>query len=76
MNIGDKILVESTDSIEEITNILPVVFRDDGEEQWYEICDSTKTEYVAIIGKDKAGRETMTIIKKSEENIDLITDII
>ena len=76
MSIGDKISIESTGDIEEITNILPVVFRDDGEEQWYEVCDSTKAEYVAIIGKDKAGRETMTIIKKSEENIDLITDII
>ena len=76
MSIGDKISIELTGNIEEITNILPVVFRDDGEEQWYEVCDSTKAEYVAIIGKDKAGRETMTIIKKSEENIDLITDII
>ena len=76
MNIGDKILVESTDSIEEITNILPVKFKDDGDEQWYEICDSTKAEYVAIIGKDKAGRENMTVIKRNEENIDLIADII
>ena len=76
MNIGDKISIESTGDIEEITNILPVVFRDDGDEQWYEICDSTKAEYVAIIGKDKAGRENMTVIKRNEENIDLIADII
>ena len=76
MNIGDKISTESAGSIEEITNILPVVFRDDGEEQWYEVCDATKAKYTAIIGKDKAGRENMTVIKRSEENIDLITDII
>lgn len=76
MSIGDKISIESTGSIEEITNILPVVFRDDGEEQWYEVCDATKAEHTAIIGKDKAGRENMTVIKRSEENIDLITDII
>ena len=76
MNIGDKILVESTDSIEEITNILPVKFNDDGEEQWYEVCDATKAEHTAIIGKDKAGIETMAIIRRSEENIDLIADII
>ena len=45
MNIGDKILVnEQVSEIAEITNIVPVQYKDDGNETWYEVCDAMKSD--------------------------------
>jgi hypothetical protein len=79
MNIGDRIIAHNETQIDTITNIVPVQYKDDGNMQWYEVCDATKTDYIAIVGKCKTieGKEidVICVIKKSE-NIDLLLDLL
>ena len=78
MNIGDKIInVTQTVRIDEITNIVPVQYKDDGSEVWFEVCDASTTDYVAIIGTDTTGNESIAVINKGiTENIDMLSDLL
>lgn len=69
MVVGDKL--ETQVVIEEITDIIPVVHKDDGEEDFWEVADSS--DNMAIIGKDMSGNEVTVIINKESE---LITDLL
>lgn len=69
MVVGDKL--ETHVIIEEITDIIPVVHKDDGEEDFWEVTDSS--DNMAIIGKDISGNEVTVIINKESE---LITDLL
>jgi hypothetical protein len=79
MNIGDRVIGHFESQIETITNIVPVQYKDDGDMQWYEVCDASKTDYIAIIGKGKDGEgkeiDVVCVIKKSG-NIDLLLDLL
>lgn len=68
MNIGDRIAVNhgTTDiTMTEITNVIPVQYKDDGDESWYEVCDANKTDLVAIVGKDGSEDVIITINKET-----------
>lgn len=69
MIVGDKL--ETQVIIEEITDIIPVVHKDDGEEDFWEVTDSS--DNMAIVGKDISGNEVTVIINKESE---LITDLL
>lgn len=79
MNIGDKIVAYNETQIDVITNIVPVQYKDDGDNQWYEVCDASKTDYVAIVGKCKTIEneeiDVICVIKKSG-NIDSLIDLL
>lgn len=80
MNIGDKIKPNNEVKIEEIINIVPVAPKDDGTEEWYEVCDANNTDYIAIIGRgissDGNSVDSTIIMKRSERNIEILSDII
>lgn len=77
MNIGDKIFVETTAmTLKEITNVVPVKYRDDGEESWYEVCDATKTTSMAIIGKNNAVEEVIVVIDKETCDTSQLLDLL
>lgn len=78
MNIGDKIMVnhDTKDiTMTEITNIIPVQYKDDGNESWYEVCDAGKTSLVAIVGRDGSDDVIITINKETC-NLDLLLDLL
>lgn len=76
MNIGDKILHKNNATIDKITNIVPVLHRDDGNDEWYEVCEPYKTGIVAILGKDNNNKDVMVIIKRNEDNMNLMLDVL
>lgn len=77
MNIGHKIVCKQNEIavIKSITDIVPVSHHDDGTE-WYEVCEPHITDIVAILGKDNDNKEVVVIMKKSEDNVDLMSDIL
>lgn len=79
MNIGDRVIGYNETQIDTIVDIVPVQYKDDGDMQWYEVCDASKTDYIAIIGKGKNNEgkdiDIVNVIKKSG-NIDLLLDLI
>lgn len=77
MKIGDKILCADNKvdiiDIATIENIVPAVYKDNGNETWYEICDATKAEYIIMLyGNEKRA----IVIAKNEENFDMLADLI
>jgi hypothetical protein len=76
MNTGEKIgYVVNRIEINEITNLVPVKYCDDGSNQWYEVVEPTETDLVALIGKDIAGNESIVIINRNSENLGLLLDL-
>lgn len=70
MNIGDKILVnEQVSEITEISNIVPVRYKDDGNETWYEVCDAMKSDQRLVVMKNTSGEEINIIINKEPESM-------
>lgn len=57
--------------IDKIENIVPVVYRDDGSDDYWEVVDSS--DQMAIIGKDMSGNQVIVIINKESE---LLLDLI
>ena len=77
MNIGDKILVnEQVSEITEISNIVPVQCKDDGNETWYEVCDTMKSDQRLIVIKNTSGEEINIIINKESESMQLLLDLL
>ena len=77
MNIGDKILVnEQVSEIAEITNIVPVQYKDDGSETWYEVCDAMKSDQRLVVMKNTSGEEINIIINKESESMQLLLDLL
>lgn len=83
MTIGEKIEVIGTatpdiaiTTINKINYVVPVSYKDDGNESWYEICDANKTSLMAIVGEDNVGRKTVIIINKETCNTDLLIDLL
>lgn len=78
MNIGHKIYVANNGdtSMVRILNIVPVQYKDNGEEQWYEICEPSKTDLVMINGVAKNGEDLSIVIEKNERNMDMLSDLI
>lgn len=76
MNIGEKIgYVVQRIEINKITNLVPVRYCDDGDNQWYEVVDPTETNLVALIGEDIVGNEAIVIINRESENLGLLLDL-
>lgn len=84
MNIGDKITV-SVDgeyvitrpfNITTISSVVPVQHKDDGNEEWYEVCDADKTSLMAIVGKDIDGGDIVIIINKETCDTNLLLDLL
>ena len=80
MNIGDKIPVDGKiktidTKIVEIAQIIPAKYRDDGEEQWYEVVDPIDAEVILVECKDHIGNEVSIIFGK-EANLDLLLDLL
>lgn len=80
MNIGDKIPLDDKIStidtkIVEIVQIIPAKYRDDGEEQWYEVVDPIDAEVILVECKDHIGNEVSIIFGK-EANLDLLLDLL
>lgn len=76
MNIGEKIgYVVQRIEINKITNLVPVKYCDDGDNQWYEVVDPTETNLVALIGEDIVGNEAIVIINRESENLGLLLDL-
>lgn len=77
MNIGDKILVnEQVSEVAEITNIVPVQYKDDGNETWYEVCDAIKSDQRLVVMKNTSGEEINIIINKESESMQLLLDLL
>lgn len=80
MNIGDRIVGHFETQIDNIVHIVPVQYKDDGDMQWYEVCDASKTDLVAIVGQSKDGDgktiDIINVIKKTSGNIELLTDLL
>ena len=77
MNIGDKILVnEQVSEVAEITNIVPVQYKDDGKETWYEVCDAMKSDQRLVVMKNTSGEEINIIINKESESMQLLLDLL
>jgi hypothetical protein len=79
MNIGEKIILRNPaeiTNIETIENIVPVQYKDDGSDQWYEICDANKTSFILIIGKDNYGDDVLVTINKETCDTSLLLDLI
>ena len=77
MNIGDKILVnEQVSEIAEITNIVPVQYKDDGNETWHEVCDAMKSDQRLVVMKNTSGEEINIIINKESESMQLLLDLL
>lgn len=77
MNIGDKILVnEQVLEVAEITNIVPVQYKDDGNETWYEVCDTMKSDQRLVVMKNTSGEEINIIINKESESMQLLLDLL
>ena len=80
MNIGDRVVGHFETQIDNIVYVVPVVYRDDGDMQWYEVCDASKTDLVAIIGQGKNGQgetvDIINVIKKSSVNDSMLLDLI
>ena len=78
MNIGDKILVnEQVPEVAEITNIVPVQYKDDGNETWYEVCDAMKSDQRLVVMKNTSGEEiNIIIINKESESMQLLLDLL
>ena len=80
MNIGDRIVGHFETQIDNIVYIVPVQYKDDGEMQWYEVCEPSKTDLVAIVGQSKNGDgetvDIINVIKKTSVNIDMLTDLL
>lgn len=77
MNIGDKILVnEQVPEVTDITNIIPVQYKDDGNETWYEVCDTMKSDQRLVVMKNTSGEEINIIINKESESMQLLLDLL
>ena len=76
MSIGDKILVNEQVSEVEITNIVPVQYKDDGNETWYEVCDAMKSDQRLVVMKNTSGEEINIIINKEPESMQLLLDLL
>ena len=80
MNIGDRIVGHFETQIDNIVYVVPVQYKDDGEMQWYEVCDASQTDLVAIIGQstneDGETVDIINVIKKTSVNIDMLTDLL
>lgn len=78
MSIGDKIIIKQ-DTVEiavtEITNVVPVQYKDDGDESWYEVCDPNKTNLVAIVGKD-GSIDVVVAINRETCDTSLLLDLL
>lgn len=78
MNIGDKITIKQ-DTVDiamtEITNIVPVQYKDNGDESWYEVCDANSTSLVAIIGKD-GSIDVIVAINRETCDTSLLLDLL
>lgn len=78
-NIGHKIYVPNGNgdtSMVEIWNIIPVKYKDDGEQQWYEVCKPSETNLVMISGVSRNGEDLSLIIEKNEKNMNMLIDLI
>lgn len=79
MTVGERIEISEQNavvSIAKISNIVPVSYKDDGEESWYEVCDANKTLLMAIVGEDNVGMKTVIIIDKETCNTNLLIDLL
>ena len=80
MNIGDRIIAFYEGQMDKITNVVPVIYKDDGDMQWYEVCDASKTDLVAIVGKGKninhEDADIIFIINKESCNTNLLLDLL
>lgn len=71
MKIGER-LNSVYDIVDTIDEIVPAVYKDNGSESWYEVCDPSKAEYHVVI----CDGEVKTAIAKTEHNAEMISDII
>ena len=75
--IGHKIFTTNGDmTMVKILDTMPVQYKDNGEEQWYEICEPSKTDLVMINGITKNEDELSIIIERNEENMNILSDLI
>lgn len=80
MVIGQKIATEDTAMmnrtmvLDKITDTAPVKKCDDGESVWYEVCEASQTNLVAVIGISD-GMDSVVIINR-DNGIDLLLDIL
>jgi len=76
MNIGDKILEnQQVVKIAKIKNIVPVQYKDDGDNNWYEICDAMKSDQRLVVVEDIVGNEINIIIDKDLESLSILLDL-
>lgn len=77
MNAGEKIneVTVTVINIHKITNLVPVKYYDDGNDQWYEVVDPIETDLVALIGEDIDGNQITVIINRRSDNLDLLLDL-
>lgn len=76
MNIGDKILEnQQVVKIAKIKNIVPVQYKDDGDNNWYEICDAMKSDQRLVVVEDIVGNEINVIIDKDLESLSILLDL-
>lgn len=76
MNIGDKILEnQQVVKIAKIKNIVPVQYKDDGDNNWYEICDAMKSDQRLVVVEDIMGNEINVIIDKDLESLSILLDL-
>ena len=77
VSIGDKLEVKNPiQSISIIDAIIPVQYKDNNEEIWYEVCEPTKTNLMALIGKDEYGEEVSVIIERNGHNSEMLSDLL
>lgn len=89
MNIGDKVIISMTEvptneevavrdsiSVATIETIVPVLYKDDGKTEWYEVCSAEKTPFVAIIGKDIDGEDVVVLINKETCDMNVFLDLL
>lgn len=80
MKTGDRIIAFWEGQMDRITDVVPVAYKDDGEIQWYEVCDASKTNLMAIVGKGRnIGNEeidVLLVINKETCNTDLLLDLL
>ena len=72
MKIGERLNPVYDGIVDTIDEIVPVVYKDNGNESWYEVCDPSKAEYHAVI----CCGEIKTVIAKTEHNTEVISDMI
>lgn len=81
VKMGDKILSSANPgvasiTITEITNVVPIQYKDDGDESWYEVCDANKTDLVAIVGKGGDDEDIVIVINRESCDTSLLLDLL